>query len=66
MAHLFTNLYPHVCSSQAGLARLAPALDGPSFRDIWRAVTVPVNRFMFNYVATEARFSPAGSALIVF
>jgi hypothetical protein len=31
-----------------------------SWQDIWRALTVPVNRFLFNYVATEARFSPAG------
>ncbi|KAF5834092.1 TIP-1 family-domain-containing protein [Dunaliella salina] len=54
-------LEPAMALLQAGLHALAPALDGPSFRDIWRAVTVPVNRFLFNYVATEAYFSPAGA-----
>ncbi|GAX79508.1 hypothetical protein CEUSTIGMA_g6949.t1 [Chlamydomonas eustigma] len=43
------------------LAALAKCLDGPSFRDIWRAVAVPVNRFMFNHVATEGRFSASGA-----
>ena len=49
--------------TQAGLHALAPSLDAPSFRDIWRAVAVPVNRFLFNYVATEAYFSPAGKSI---
>uniref|UniRef100_A0A7S3R862 Uncharacterized protein n=1 Tax=Dunaliella tertiolecta TaxID=3047 RepID=A0A7S3R862_DUNTE len=54
-------LEPAMAQLQARLHALAPSLDGPSFRDIWRAVTVPVNRFLFNYVATEAFFSQAGA-----
>ena len=45
---------------QAQLQQLSGELDGPSFRDIWRAVAVSVNRFMYNYIATEARFTPGG------
>ena len=89
-------LLPALALLEQRLAQLADLLDGPSFRDIWRAggvgvrgegqqggeavllspltlllsskpcplsraVAVPVNRFMFNHVATEARFSQAGA-----
>ncbi len=43
------------------MAVLSRSLDGPSFRDTWRAVAVPLNRFLFNHVATEARFGAAGA-----
>ncbi len=46
--------------SQAGLAHLYLSLDEPSFRDIWRAVAVPINRFLFNHIATEVQFTQAG------
>eukprot|EP00798_Chlamydomonas_sp_ICE-L_P006287 gene6287-2919_t len=55
-------LLPALSYLQDGVQFLAPLLDSPSFRDIWRAVSVPANRFMFNYVATEARFTPAGAS----
>lgn len=62
---LFPCMHHPFLAAQAGLHSLAPALDGPSFRDIWRAVTVPVNRFLFNYVATEAFFSQAGTCILL-
>ncbi|KAG1679505.1 hypothetical protein FOA52_011105 [Chlamydomonas sp. UWO 241] len=57
---------PELLPALAGLERqlrlLCGHLDGPSFRDVWRATAVPLNRFMFNHVVTEARFTPPGAA----
>jgi hypothetical protein len=45
---------PELLPALAGLERqlrlLCGHLDGPSFRDVWRATAVPLNRFMFNHV----------------
>lgn len=47
-------------SLQHHLARLAARLDKYSFGDVWRAAALGLNRFMFNYIATESGFTRAG------
>jgi hypothetical protein len=39
------------------LSRLSRHMDQVVFRDMWRAVAVAANRFMYNDIATEAQFS---------
>ncbi|KAL6750950.1 TIP-1 family-domain-containing protein [Haematococcus lacustris] len=54
-------LLPALTFMQSALRSLSHPLDAPSFQDIWRALAVPVNRFLFNYVVTEAHFTQQGA-----
>jgi len=55
-------LLPALHAFGAALDTLAGALDAVAFRDAWRAAAGGAVRFLFNDIATEGAFTPAGGA----
>ncbi|KAG2491276.1 hypothetical protein HYH03_010283 [Edaphochlamys debaryana] len=43
------------------LDRLSRLCDKATFADVWRGAALSINRFMFNFIATESRFTRAGA-----
>ncbi|GLI63678.1 hypothetical protein VaNZ11_006716 [Volvox africanus] len=52
---------PALLFLQSSLERLSRCCDKPTFADVWRGAALSINRFMFNFIATESRFSRAGA-----
>lgn len=48
-------------SAQATLHRLSRTCDKVTFADVWRGAALSINRFVFNFIATESRFTRAGN-----
>ncbi|EFJ42213.1 hypothetical protein VOLCADRAFT_107374 [Volvox carteri f. nagariensis] len=46
---------------QSSLERLSRCCDKATFFDVWRGAALSINRFMFNFIATESRFTRAGA-----
>ncbi len=55
-------LLPALHALSGALDRLASSLDAVAFRDAWRAAAGGAVRFLFNDIATEGAFTPAGGA----
>ncbi|PNH03106.1 DNA-directed RNA polymerase II subunit rpb2 [Tetrabaena socialis] len=60
-ASITPSFAPALRFLQATLARLSRRCDKATFADVWRGAALSINRFMFNFIATESRFTRAGA-----
>ncbi|KXZ45699.1 hypothetical protein GPECTOR_51g684 [Gonium pectorale] len=60
-ASITPSFAPALLFLQTTLARLSRCCDKSTFADVWRGAAVSINRFMFNFIATESRFTRAGA-----
>ncbi|KAG2431459.1 hypothetical protein HXX76_009474 [Chlamydomonas incerta] len=52
---------PALLFLQTTLHRLSRTCDKVTFADVWRGAALSINRFVFNFIATESRFTRAGA-----
>ncbi|GFR42840.1 hypothetical protein Agub_g3798 [Astrephomene gubernaculifera] len=60
-ASITPSFAPALLFLQTSLSRLSRCCDKATFADVWRGAALSINRFMFNFVATESRFTRAGA-----
>eukprot|EP00198_Chlamydomonas_reinhardtii_P007474 XP_001696811.1 predicted protein [Chlamydomonas reinhardtii] len=60
-ASITPSFAPALLFLQATLHRLSRTCDKVTFADVWRGAALSINRFVFNFIATESRFTRAGA-----
>ncbi|KAG2426118.1 hypothetical protein HYH02_014873 [Chlamydomonas schloesseri] len=60
-ASITPSFAPALLFLQTTLHQLSRACDKVTFADVWRGAALSINRFVFNFIATESRFTRAGA-----